>query len=173
MKKLTFIAFTILGLIACGGGENSSKENTTDESAMSEESKREADYKGMEMLDLTPYDIYASIYIPDASKGKPEISTTDWGSIEIVVGKNYGVEVAPAGLTVEEKKAELEADLVYSIEYIEDSPDKIVYKKVIKQMAENSDDYKPEVHFFMNVDTGGEMFEVKSLNNEYREKAIQ
>ena len=40
-------------------------------------------------------------------------------------------------------------------------------------MAENSDDYKPEVHFFMNVDTGGEMFEVKSLNNEYREKAIQ
>mgnify|MGYP000053011192 CR=1 FL=1 len=44
---------------------------------------------------------------PDETKGSPEVTATEWGGVEIMVGKNYGVEITPAGLTVAEKKEEL------------------------------------------------------------------
>ncbi|MBL4708631.1 MAG: hypothetical protein JKY48_09365 [Flavobacteriales bacterium] len=165
MKKIKSIAlFTLaLGLFACGEETKTSEESTT---ATTAEVPAD-DYKGMEIVNLATYGIDAEMYIADATKGKQEFRTTEWESLEIEVGKKYGIELVPFGLSVAEKKEELAGDLVYTIEYLEDTPSKIIYKKII---ANNDIE---EIHFLVNVDINGEPHTIKSLNKNYNEKAIQ
>ena len=167
MKKINLIGFFLFSLILIScGGETATNEGEAD--ATTEEVATD-DMKGMMMANLNEYDINASIYIPDESKGKAEFNATDWGSLEISVGKRYGVEIVPFGMTIEEKKEELAGDLVYTIEYIKDEADCIVYKKSIADS-----EVEAEVHFFLNIDLGGDVYEVKSLNDQaYNEKSIE
>ncbi len=166
MKKLKYICLFVLSisLFACGGETKSTEGETTESNTESSST----DFKGMELVELSQYGIDASIYIADATKGKQDLRLTDQESLEIEVGKRYGVEIVAYGLTVAEKKEELAGDLVYEIEYIEDSPNKIVYKKTIKD-----NEVEPEVHFLLTTELNDEPYTVQSLNKVYNEKAIQ
>lgn len=157
MKKLTSILFIglIAFLFACGGGAN--QDQTESQSTENQNEKAAADYSDMESHDLSSYDIPAQIYLP-GNMGKPDMNLTDWGSLEIRIGENYGLEIVPFGLLLSEKKAELEADLVYQINYLEEKPDLLVYEKSIQDS-----DVDPEYHFFINREIAGEVYEIKSL----------
>lgn len=165
MKKIKYTSLFVLAfaLFACGDKTPESTEETVTETVVEENN-----YKGMEMVDLTAYDIPASIYIADKDKGKQVFNPTSRESLEIEVGKKFGIEITPFGFSVAEKKEELSNSLVYSVEFIEDSPNKIVYKKTIPES-----DLDPEFHFFYTTSMNGDTYSVESLNKAYTEKSIQ
>ena len=168
MKKLQLFSLIISAfvLFSCGGNSIPTAEEESQEKAMTEDAE---EMKDMEMIDLSEYDISASLYIPDANKGKPEFHATDWGSLELSVGKKYGIEIVPFGLTLDEKKGELEGDLVYKVEYLKEDPNYFIYKKSIADS-----DVEAEFHFFMNVELDGDVYEIKNLSDQpYSEKAIE
>jgi len=168
MKKLQFIGTLIIAIsiVACGG-DSKSTDTSSPETTESVETKAE-NYKGMELANLSDYGVEGSLQIPDKSKGPPKIQTSAIESIEIMVGDAFGIEVIPFGQTVAEKKAELDGDLVYSIEYVEETPEKILYKKTIKES-----DIDPEYHFYITKYLNGEPFSVQSLNKVYKQKSVE
>ena len=162
MKKIKYlvIAFIAAGLLACGPKENSSESsNENTEKSNSTQEENAVDLSNMMEIDLTDYGFTSSFFIPK-DKGKPEIAATDWGSIEIRIGKNYGLEIMPNGISIEERKAELAADIVYNYTYLEDKMNLIVYEQSIPDS-----DVKPETHFFFNMELNGELVEVRSLQD--------
>jgi len=165
MKKLKFIGLFALSMsvFACGGGESPEAGSEAVETASAE-----VDYKGMEWTDLTEFGVNASLQIPNGDKGPQRIQNSATESVEIIVGTSYGIEVIPFGLTVEEKKAGLDGDLVYTIEYLEDTPDKVVYKKTIKDT-----DVEPEFHFLLMKEIDGESYSIQSLNKAYKQRWIE
>ena len=166
MKTIKFIgAIAIsMSLFACAGAATAeSSEENTEKSAQAE-----VDYEGMELVDLSEFLVNASMQLPDESKGPRKIQNSATESIEIMLGDKFGIELIPFGLSITEKQEELNGDLVYNIEYLEETPDKIVYKKTIKDSK-----IEPEFHFFLTKEINGEPFSVKSLNKAFRKKAIE
>lgn len=168
MKKLQHIGLVTLSaaLFACGGGDASTTE--TESAVITESAASGPDYSKMEMTNLFDFGIDASLYIPNQDKGPHKLSNSAIESTEIMVGDKFGIEVIPFGSTVAEKKAELAGDLVYTIEFVEETTDKIVYKRSIAES-----DIDPEFHFFLTTEINGEIYSIKSLDKAYSEKAIQ
>lgn len=164
MKLLNqLIIVTAVSLaFACGNG-------STNESEGEKLSENNVETEGMKQVDLSEYELNASISIPDDSKGKAEIISTDWGSIEINVSDWYSIEIVPYGISIAEKKAELASDLVYSVEYLTEEENLILYKKTIAES-----DVDPEFHFFMTTEVDGELVEVKSAGDKaFTKKQIE
>lgn len=158
MKTLRPFAIIIFStfLFACNSAptENTTEEVSTEANSTAEES----DLSGMEEVDLSEYELSATIFVPDESKGKREIGFTEAGNIQIIVGKRFGIELVPYGLTVAEKKEELTGDLVYNVEFIEDTEKAIIYSKTIKDS-----DIEAENHFFYSFESEGELIEIKNV----------
>lgn len=166
LRTFTILSFSIL-LFACG--DNSAVEANENEAAEEATMKEETTLKNAVDIDLSQYDLAASISIPDESKGKAEVSLTDAGSIVIKVGTNFNLDIQAYGISVAEKKDELASDLVYEIEYIEESENSILYKKSIKDS-----DITPEYHFFLNKEIDGDIVEVKNgLEEFFSQKAVE
>lgn len=165
MKKIKFVSLFVLALtlFACGGDAAKSDEAKTE---VVEETPV-VDYNGMEMIDLNPFNIPASLYIADGTKGKQDIRSTPQESVVVKVGSKFGIEIIPFGLTISEKKEELAGGLVYKIEYLEETTNKLVYKQSIP-----GTEMDPEFHFFYDVEINGDIYSIKSLNKEYTEKDI-
>lgn len=162
-KNLLLIIGLAILLAACGGNT----ENKTEAKKAETKNSTEVDYSQMQKVSLMEYNIPAEIYIPNESKGKAMITESASGGVEIKVGDRFGIEVVPFGLSKDEFKAELENDLVYSIEYLEEDEQSILYKKSIKDS-----DIAPEYHFFLETEINGDLYEVKSLNEmEFNESA--
>jgi hypothetical protein len=163
-KHLFFIAGLATLMAACGGNaekQSKAKDNT--------ENSTEADYSKMQLLSLSEYNIPAEIYIPDESKGQALINESPTGGVEIKVGDRFGIEIVPFGLSKEAIKEELDNDLVYSIEYLEEDDQSILYKKSIKDS-----DIEAEFHIFLENEINGEIYEVKSINEmEFKESAAK
>ncbi len=168
MKKLQFIGAIVIAVsfVACGGDAKST-DTSSPETTEPAETKVE-DYKGMELANLSDYGVDGSLQIPDKSKGPQKIQTSSIESIEIMVGNAFGIEVITFGQTVAEKKTELDGDLVYRIEYIEETPEKLLYKKTLKDS-----DIDPEFHFYLTKNINGELFSVQSLNKVYKQKWVE
>ncbi|MCB0802197.1 MAG: hypothetical protein KDB74_03800 [Flavobacteriales bacterium] len=156
LNKLTF-GFIALFLIACGSSETKSTAETENENTENQNSESAIDLTDMEKTDLSEFDFPIEIYIP-SNNGKPEITATEWGSLEIRIGDNFGVEIVPNGSDITSRKADMDKDLVFTYNFIEESPDLIVYEQTILDSG-----VEPEFHFFMNKTINGELFEIKSL----------
>jgi hypothetical protein len=113
---------------------------------------------GLMEVDLSDYNIMATIMIPDESKGKAVIEENSMGGVDIQVGDRYGVIINPFGLTKEEFKNDLMDNGVYQIELKEESDMHFLYKRMITDA-----DIEPEFHFFMNKEINGELYEIKSM----------
>jgi hypothetical protein len=167
MKKLQFIGAIALSmsLLACGGGDSA---KTEDKSVTEASEPAGPDYSNMVKVDLTAFGVEASIQLPKEEKGPHKIENTATESITIEVSDKFGIEITPFALTVAEKKEELDGDLVYTIEYLEETENKIMYKKSIA----DSDEVEDEYHFFITRSMDGELYSIQSLPNAFRKKSV-
>ena len=162
MKKtnIVFLGLAIIGITACGPSEEkANKEDLKNDTVESAEKNTPADLTDMEEVDLSEAGLPLSIFIPN-NNGKPEIKATEWGSIEIRIADNFGLEIVPSGISVEERKTELNNDIVYTYNFIEDSPLLITYEQSIPDSG-----VEPEHHFFMNTEIAGELIEIRSIGD--------
>jgi len=156
ISRLLYTTAVISILFACN---NAPSENATEENVEETSEKKEVDLSGMEEIDLSEYDLLATMLVPDESKGNREIGFTEAGNILIKVGSRYGIEIVPFGMTVAEKKEELAGGLVYNIGFIEETENSILYSKTIKDS-----EIEAETHFFYSAEINGELIEIKSLD---------
>ena len=169
MKNSYLILFTasLMSFAACESTKSDKEETTVETEEVTADEA--ADYSGMQKLDLSDYAIAGSLYIPNENKGKAKINETAYGSVQIVVGDRFGLEIVPFGQSLEEKKAELSNDLVYELNVIEEDENYMMFEKSIKES-----DVEPEYHFFMNVELDGEIYEIKSItDNAYSKAAVE
>ena len=170
MKKIQLIGALAISMsvIACGGDAKTTDKSSETTEAAEVTANTVNDYIGMKLADLEEFGVYASLQIPDGEKGPVKIENSATESVEIISGNSFGIEIIPFGVTVTEKKAELDNDLVYTIEYLEDSPEKIVYKKTIKDS-----EVEPEFHFFLTKEINGESYSIQSLNKAFKQRNIE
>jgi len=166
MKKIIPISAICIAMAFYSCNQSAYTENN--EEGNTEAQSESATTENSTEINLSDYDLNASISIPDESKGKAEISLTDWGSIEIRVGERFGIEIVPFGMTVEEKRAELEADLVYQTSYLDENENLLFYEKSIKES-----DIEMEYHFFYTTELDGDIVEIKSLDNKFSKSAVE
>ncbi len=130
LLKYTTIFSTFIFLSACGGGNETTTVELTEEDL--------ASFTG---LQLKPYEIPAMIMLPDETANigastKPEIihAETDF-RWKISVGPNFEMDVTDWGSEkdlVKQKKKELANTDFYTIKYILDEPNFIVYEQQLK-----------------------------------------
>lgn len=164
IKKYLLIAAVTIFAAACDqkAEKDDSKQADTEETT-------ENDYSQMQVVSLDDYNVPAKIYLPNTSKGKALISELSSGGVEIIIGDHFGIEIIPFGLSKEEFKAELNGDLVYTIDYLEENEQSILYKKTIKDSEVDA-----EFHFFLEKDLNGDVYELKSLREmEFNESAAK
>lgn len=140
---------------ACSSGGGNAEAGTESDS-LSTASEVVEDYSDMQEVDLSEYGMMASVFVPKS--GKVEMVETSWGSVEIMVGDKFGMEVVPFGFTIAEKKDELKQSSVFETEIIEDKDNYFLYKKTIP-----NSEIMEEYHFFLNQTIDGEIYEVKSM----------
>ncbi|MEQ8325070.1 MAG: hypothetical protein RIC15_02925 [Vicingaceae bacterium] len=162
MKKFIYLLpFLIAGLMACGGGETDSESEDTQ--------MGEADQaiKGVE-TDLSDYGMPYTITIPD---GQAEliIEAFDWGGVQIARGENFIMSIAYGEGDIDILKFDMEEDLIYKSEILEEGDNYIMYKREIPDSG-----MEPEYHF-MYVDSGpDEAIEItNSKDVNYGEEAIR
>ena len=122
-------------------------------------------------VDLSEFNISRTILISNEVPEK--IGQTAMGTVEISVGEKYAIEVVPNPLSIAEKKMELESDLLYTIDYLEESENHIFFSKEI----ENSG-IEPEYHFYLLMDSSNDQIAIKTqeilqLNKEKAEAILE
>ena len=161
-KYITFIGLlSMMFFVACGGGESGSSES--EDQAVDES----ASMAGMKELSLVEHGMDISIMVPDENTGIAEVIATDW-SVEIRVGEGFMISVSIGEGDLALLKSDLEEDLVYKSEILEETESYIVYKREI----ENSG-MEPEHHFFYIADIDGDQYDVQNLKDvTYSKEAI-
>ena len=110
--------------------------------ACSQKKQDNFDYIQYELFDLNPYDLPATIMLPDASAGigtslKPKV-TYEIGGFKwrIDVGRNYTMLIEDYGdnsLRFEEFKRKLfKPNRYFDIKVVDQSPNTLIYKRVVK-----------------------------------------
>lgn len=142
---------------SCGNGE----ENVVAEDTLPK-------LKGYVELDLAEYGYNLTVMVPDENTGVPEINATDWGNVEIKVGKAFGIQVMEGPGDFELLKSDLNSDLVYKSEILKEEGDCVVYKRVIPDT-----EIEPETNFFLVVEVDGLKYEIQNMKEDvYSEGAI-
>jgi len=127
--KICFLLLFLFSLVACNNSQN-------------DNSKDNQDYYQFQKIDLTKYEIPASIYLPDASAGigtsfKPQISHEagdyKW---QISVGRYFNLFIEDYGdfkYLFEEKKKSIENNKVFKTKIVKNEPSILVYEQRLKE----------------------------------------
>ena len=95
---------------------------------------------GMVALDLSKYGKQFSIFVPDSTAAKLEITEQSWGALEIKVGKNFHISVTEDPGDMELRKSDIKSNDVNIFKsFIVDEPLTIMWESAITQ---------PEYHFY-------------------------
>ncbi len=161
MRLPYFLAFVLLfSLASCGGGGSEGSADTASEAGEPASELPEILTRSTTTIDLSDYYLPFELYIPDTTRGYPEIEETSYGEVSVHVGKTFHVIIAEGGdLAV--KKEDLAGDLLYDHEIVEEGADYILYKSSIK------DSYlDPEFHFYAVKAVGGTTYEFHDFDDE-------
>ena len=161
MKQLfTFLSLcAVISLTSCGGEEKPDEGDTQEVKEL----------KGHDELDLSEYGYNLSLMVPDENVGIPSVEVTDWGNVEIRVGKAFGIQIIEGPGDFDLLKSDLNDDLVFKSEIISEEPDCIIYKRVIPDTQ-----IEPQFNFFYVSKIDGLTYEVQNLKDEtYSEGAIK
>ncbi|MES2565440.1 MAG: hypothetical protein V4565_01155 [Bacteroidota bacterium] len=128
MKKLITVlsAFTLSLVIAsCGGKET--KQNIEAPA-------------GMVALDLSKYGKQFSIFVPDTTALKLEVTEQSWGALEIKVGKTFQISITEDPGDIELRKSDIKSNDVNIFKsFVIEEPLTIMWESEIT---------KPEYHFY-------------------------
>ena len=156
MKTLiSFISTLILFITiqSCGGKKE-------------EQAKVEAP-AGMVTLDLSKYGKPFSIFVPDSTVGKLQITEQTWGALEIRAGKNFQVSITEDPGDIELRKTDVKGDEVNKFKsFIIEEPTTIMWESEIT---------KPEFHFYTIQKVGNATYvfeDLKSSDNEPFSKEV-
>ncbi len=146
---------TTLTLVSCGGSE-------TD--AVKGEAEKVVSTKGLEPLNLTEYGYDLSIMVPKADlNGAADVTLTERGTLEIVIGTDYGLEIMFGEGDIELLKTDLKEDLVFTAEIISEEKNALVYTQDIPDSG-----VKIQNHFMYKAVVGENTYEIRDLvANEY------
>ncbi|MDG1476237.1 MAG: hypothetical protein P8Q14_03755 [Vicingaceae bacterium] len=151
MKKTIYILTLIatITLVACGGSET---ENTT-------ENVETVSLKGLEELNLSEYGYDLVIMIPKAEiNGVADVKLTERGTLEIVIGMDYGLEIMFGDGDIELLKTDLKEGLVFNTEIITEEKNAIVYTQDIPDSG-----VKTQNHFMYRAEVGENIYEVRDI----------
>ena len=152
MKKLIyFLPLTVMTLFSCGGGEagtgNENAEAAEGNSAM----------QGI-LTDLSEYGMDYTIVLPEKKELITKIVANDWGGIEVSQGENFMISIAYGEGDIDLLKFDLEEDLVYKSQVLEEGENFILFKKEIEGSG-----IDPEFHFLYVHKVKDEAIEVQNL----------
>ncbi len=163
MKKLLYllIVVSLSVFVACGGDNNQNEDENPQE---------QVELKGFEQLDLNEYGFNLTVMVPEAeTHGEAEVTLTERGALEIVVGTDFGIEIMYGEGDIEMLKMDLQEDLVFKSEIITEEKNALVYKQDIPDSG-----VKTQNHFFYKAVVGNDIYEVRDImEGEYGEGMIQ
>ena len=167
MKKTLFIIPVIaLAMIACGGGGE-----TGGEDAAAEETTEEAGDAALTgaATDLSEYGMNYTIVLPQKNNVQTVITETDWGGVEVQAGEMFWLTIAYGEGDIDLLKFDLEEDLMYKSEILEESENHLLYKREIENSGMD-----PEFHFMYVLRLEGDAIEVQnSKDASFNEEAIR
>jgi hypothetical protein len=146
--KYLSIVFVLVLFSACGG---SSEEEVVE--------NKPVELKGYEELDLNPWGFEMAIMVPNAEEnGEAQVTLTERGALEVVVGQSFGIEIMFGEGDIELLKMDLKEDLVFSSEIIKEEENALIYKQDIPDSG-----IKTQHHFFYKAQLGANVYEVRDL----------
>lgn len=162
MKKLLSIIALIAAITVACDNANSTKEHSSEDTIATEDASTAIE--GFEVVSLEDYDLNFDIQLPEGGQAI-SIQTSPSGDVLFNDGKHFSFSITPFGFSLEELKAELDNDLVYSINYVEEGTDYIIFEKTIADS-----DVEKEMHFIMVKEKEGELYEIKSSTDQVFKK---
>jgi hypothetical protein len=134
----------------------------------SEETKVEAP-AGMITLDLSKYGKPFTIFVPDSTTSRLEITEQSWGALEIRAGKNFQISITEDPGDIELRKSDIKGDEINKFKsYVVEEPNTIMWESEIT---------KPEFHFYTIQKIGNSTYvfeDIKSTESEpFSKDAIQ
>lgn len=154
MKKIAYLFATIIALsiTACGGDQPIEGKVET------------VVLKGYEELDLTEWGFNLKMMVPQADiHGNPEVTLTERGALEIIVGTGFGIEIMYGEADIALLKTDLQEDLVFTSEIIKEEEKAIIYSQNIPDAG-----VKTQNHFLYKAEVGTEVFEIRDvIDGEY------
>jgi hypothetical protein len=95
---------------------------------------------GMVTLDLSKFGKQFSIFVPDTTAAKLQITEQSWGALEIKVGKNFQISITEDPGDIELRKSDIKSNDVNIFKsFIVEEPLTIMWESAIT---------KPEFHFY-------------------------
>ena len=95
---------------------------------------------GMVALDLSRYGKQFSIFVPDTTAAKLEVTEQSWGALEIKIGKNFRMSITEDPGDIELRKSDIKSNDVNIFKsYVVEEPLTIMWESEIT---------KPEYHFY-------------------------
>ena len=165
MKKIKYLLpILAITLYSCGGG--------TDEAAGSEETTTEenAGVATGNATDLSQYGMDYTIVLPEKAGVQTQIMENNWGGIDIKQGEGFIMSIAYGEGDLDILKFDLENDLMYDAEILEESPSHMVYKRSVKGESEMA----PEFHFFYVFSLDGDAIEIQNSKEiSFSEEAVR
>lgn len=156
--RLFLSAAILFSLAACNGGNGEGSDSETQDAAAN--NLPEILTRATTTIDLEDQYLPFALYIPDSTRGVAMVEETSYGEVSVHVGSTFHIIIA-AGGDLAMKKADLEGDIMYTHEIVEEGDDYILYKSSIK------DSYvKPEFHFYAVKAVGDETFEFHDFSDE-------
>ena len=157
--KAIYTLITALALVVALPGCGGKKE---------EQTKVEAP-AGMMTLDLSKYGKPFTIFVPDSTIGKLEITEQSWGALEIRVGKNFQLSITEDPGDIELRKNDIKSDDVNKFKaFVVEEPNTIMWESEIT---------KPEFHFYTIQKLGNSTYvfeDIKSSEAEpFSKDAVQ
>ncbi|MFN7012991.1 MAG: hypothetical protein ACK4ON_01845 [Bacteroidia bacterium] len=164
MKKIFFaLVFATSTLFISSCGEN--EVQTTELSAIP---------KGMVEYDLSQHGtngLPCLINIPDEETGKglPQVMEGPMGGTQIVVGKDFNIEIVVGDGDMNQKKSDIAADAVFKSTYMIDEPTAILYKSEIPDAG------VVQYHIYVITKIGNVTYEIEDVRGEenYTEEGIK
>ena len=153
MKKVTYLFAVIVSLtiVSCGGETPVSDENVLET----------VELKGFEELDLSEWGFDLTVMVPKADiHGTPEVTLTERGALEILVGLDFGLEIVFGEGDIELLKTDLKEDLVFISEILKEEESAIIYSQDIPDSG-----VKTQNHFLYKAVVGINTYEVREVRD--------
>ena len=162
MKKFNYliITFVIILMVSCGG-------NDVDTTADNNEQK--TSLKGYKELDLNEWGFEMVLKVPNSDmNGDAEVTLTERGALEIMVGQNFGIEIMFGEGDIQLLKLDLKEDLIFVSEILQEEEDVLIYEQSIPNSG-----VKTKNHFFCKKQLAADIYEIRDLvDGTYGTKAI-